>query len=67
VVPAVANAVHDALGIRIDEVPITPFKVVAALRDAARGGPGRIGPVAVPEFDFPAPLRVAPPAGFVAP
>jgi 4-hydroxybenzoyl-CoA reductase subunit alpha len=67
VVPAVANAVHDALGVRIDEVPITPFKVVAALRDAARGGPGRIGPVEVPEFEFPLPIRVAPPAGFVAP
>jgi 4-hydroxybenzoyl-CoA reductase alpha subunit len=67
VVPAVANAVHDALGIRIDEVPITPSKVVAALRDAARGGPGRIGPAAVPEYEFPAPIRVAPPAGFVAP
>jgi 4-hydroxybenzoyl-CoA reductase alpha subunit len=67
VAPAVANAVHDALGIRIDEVPITPFKVVAAMRDAARGGSGRIGPAAIPEFDFPPPIRVAPPAGFGAP
>jgi 4-hydroxybenzoyl-CoA reductase subunit alpha len=67
VVPAVANAVHDALGIRVDEVPITPYRVVAALRDAARGGPGRIGPVKVPDYAFPAPTRVAPPGGFVAP
>jgi CO/xanthine dehydrogenase Mo-binding subunit len=31
VIPAVANALHDALGVRIDEVPITPEKVLAAL------------------------------------
>ena len=31
VIPAVANAVYDALGVRIDEVPITPEKVLAAL------------------------------------
>ncbi|HEY2942901.1 MAG TPA: molybdopterin cofactor-binding domain-containing protein, partial [Vicinamibacteria bacterium] len=31
VIPAVANALFDALGIRIDEVPITPEKVLAAL------------------------------------
>ncbi|MCP3993207.1 MAG: molybdopterin-dependent oxidoreductase, partial [Actinomycetia bacterium] len=37
VIPAVANAIHDALGIRIDEVPITPDKIVAAMRNAARG------------------------------
>src|SRR5204862_7543330 len=30
VVPAVANAVYDAIGVRIDEVPITPEKVVKA-------------------------------------
>ncbi len=52
VVPAVANAVHDALGISADEVPITPDKIVAALRGAARGDEMRIGPRGVPEFDF---------------
>ena len=31
--PAVANAVYDAVGVRIDEVPITPEKVLKALRD----------------------------------
>src|SRR5207237_1285379 len=30
--PAVANAVYDAVGVRIDEVPITPEKVLKALR-----------------------------------
>lgn len=67
VIPAVVNAVHDALGIRIDEVPMTPDKVVAALRDAARGGDARFGPAAVPDFAFPDPVRIEPPEGFVAP
>jgi CO/xanthine dehydrogenase Mo-binding subunit len=66
VIPAVANAIHDALGVQIDEVPITPDKVVAALRDAARGGTGRFGPTAVPDFSFPTLTRVEPPAGFSA-
>ncbi len=64
VIPAVANAIHDALGLRIDDVPITPDKIVAARRDAARGGPGRFGPAAVPEFEFPTPTRVEPPESF---
>ncbi len=64
VAPAVANAVHDALGVRIDEVPMTPDKIVAALRRRARGAPGRFGPKAVPDFDFPDLLRVEPPLEF---
>jgi hypothetical protein len=67
VIPAVANAIYDALGVHIDEVPITPDKVVAAMRDAARGGTGRFGPTMVPDFGFPAPTRVEPPEGFEAP
>src|ERR1035438_258863 len=31
VMPAVANAVFDAVGVRIDEVPITPEKILRAL------------------------------------
>ncbi len=67
VIPAVANAIHDALGIRIDEVPITPQKIVAALRKVSRGLPGRIGPETVPDFEFTRLTRVEPPEGFVAP
>jgi 4-hydroxybenzoyl-CoA reductase alpha subunit len=46
VIPAIANAVFDAIGVRFDETPITPEKVLAALgkRDR-RGVPmDRIGP-----------------------
>ena len=36
VLPAVANAVYDAVGVRIDDLPITPEKILRALR--AMGG-----------------------------
>ncbi len=62
VVPALANAVYDALGVRIDEVPITPDKVLRALDERAKGRDGRVGPRQVPEFSWPEPLMVAPPA-----
>lgn len=35
VAPAIANAVADALGVRVFELPITPERVVMALREAA--------------------------------
>ncbi len=37
VAPAIANAVADAIGVRIFELPITPERVVRALREAAAG------------------------------
>jgi 4-hydroxybenzoyl-CoA reductase alpha subunit len=61
VAPAVANALYDAIGVRAHEVPITPDKVVAALRDVSRGRPGRFGPTSVPEVEFPPPIRVGRP------
>jgi CO/xanthine dehydrogenase Mo-binding subunit len=61
VAPAVANALYDAIGVRAYEVPITPDKVVAALRDVSRGRPGRFGPTSVPEVEFPPPIRVGRP------
>ncbi|HSS18806.1 MAG TPA: molybdopterin cofactor-binding domain-containing protein [Pyrinomonadaceae bacterium] len=60
--PAVANAVYDAVGVRIDEVPITPEKVLKALREKDKGRDGRFGPGAVPSVDWPEPLRVLTPA-----
>jgi len=49
VIPAVANAVYNALGVRIDEIPITPDKVLKALHDKGK----RVGPKSVPAFGFP--------------
>jgi CO/xanthine dehydrogenase Mo-binding subunit len=53
VIPAVANALHDALGVRIDEVPITPEKVVAALEGRYRGQ-------RMPDFEYPETVVVPP-------
>ncbi|HXI26025.1 MAG TPA: molybdopterin cofactor-binding domain-containing protein [Pyrinomonadaceae bacterium] len=60
--PAVANAVYNAVGVRIDEVPITPEKVLKALREKDRGRDPRFGPDSVPNVDWPEPLRVLTPA-----
>jgi 4-hydroxybenzoyl-CoA reductase alpha subunit len=61
VIPAIANAVYDAVGVRIDEVPITPEKILKALDHKAKGRPPRVGPERLPEVAFPEPLRVPPP------
>jgi len=61
VMPAVANAVYDAVGVRIDEVPITPEKILKALDAKAAGKPGRVGPTRFPEVAWPDPLQVPPP------
>jgi hypothetical protein len=53
VIPAVANAVYDAVGVRIDETPITPEKVVKALESKRQGKPARLGPERLPVFTFP--------------
>jgi len=61
VMPAVANAVFDAVGVRIDEVPITPEKIVKALEAKAAGRDPRYGPSHFPEIAWPDPLLVPPP------
>jgi 4-hydroxybenzoyl-CoA reductase alpha subunit len=61
IMPAVANAVFDAVGVRIDEVPITPDKILRALAAKASGKPARIGPDSFPDVPWPEPLLVTPP------
>jgi 4-hydroxybenzoyl-CoA reductase subunit alpha len=61
VMPAVANAVYDAIGVRIDEVPITPEKIVKALEEKRAGRAPRYGPAGFPEIAWPEALRVPPP------
>jgi 4-hydroxybenzoyl-CoA reductase subunit alpha len=61
VMPALANAVHDAVGVRIDEVPITPEKILKALEAKAAGRPARYGPSGFPAIDWPQTLLVPPP------
>ena len=44
VAPAIANAVADAIGVRVFEMPITPERIVKALK--RRGDAGRVDPPA---------------------
>ena len=36
--PAIVNAVHDAIGVWITDIPITPEKVLRALEEKERAG-----------------------------
>jgi CO/xanthine dehydrogenase Mo-binding subunit len=58
VMPAVANAIYDAVGVRIDEIPITPDKLFKALELRRQGKPARVGPEKLPLFTFPEPIKV---------
>ena len=61
IMPAVANAVYDAVGVRIDEVPVTPEKVMKALAEKHAGREPRFGPDHFPHVNWPEALRVPPP------
>ncbi len=58
VIPAIANAVYDAVGVRIDEIPITPEKILRALELGRQGKTPRVGPDKLPLFTFKEPLAV---------
>jgi len=61
IMPAVANAVYDAVGVRVDEVPITPEKILKGLELKRAGRSPRVGPGPFPSIDWPEPLDVPPP------
>src|ERR1700686_5495769 len=61
IMPAVANAVYDAVGGRIDEVPISPEKIMKALAEKKAGRDPRFGPNHFPHINWPEALRVPPP------
>src|SRR6266852_6084153 len=61
IMPAVANAVYDAVGVRIDEVPITPEKIMKTLAEKRAGRDPRYGPSHFPQVDWPEALSVPPP------
>jgi CO/xanthine dehydrogenase Mo-binding subunit len=59
--PAIVNSVYDAVGARVDEVPVTPQKVLAALKRKAKQEEPREGPKKAPQFDWPEAIQVPPP------
>ncbi len=67
IMPAIANAIYNAVGVRVDEVPITPEKIYKGLQNiksakkAKNGEIGRIGPTKFPDVVFPEPVYVEPP------
>jgi len=58
VMPAIANAIYQAVGVRVDEIPITPEKVLKGLELRRQGKAARVGPDRVPLFTFKEPLVV---------
>jgi CO/xanthine dehydrogenase Mo-binding subunit len=65
IMPAVANAVFDAVGVRVDENPISFEKVFAALQAKQEGKEARFGPShgpdGVPAVDFGDSLKIKTP------
>jgi 4-hydroxybenzoyl-CoA reductase alpha subunit len=59
--PAIVNGVYDAVGARVDEVPVTPQKVLAALKRKAKQEEPREGPKKALTFDWPDAIQVPPP------
>ncbi|HSE94046.1 MAG TPA: molybdopterin cofactor-binding domain-containing protein [Methylomirabilota bacterium] len=52
VIPAIANAINDAVGVRVDELPIGPEQILRGLELKRQGKPGRVGPERIPLFKF---------------
>lgn len=46
--PAIANAVYNAVGVRVDELPITPEKVLKGIKLKRAGKDARVGPESFP-------------------
>ncbi|RMH39619.1 MAG: aldehyde oxidase [Deltaproteobacteria bacterium] len=57
IIPAVANAIYDAVGVRIDQIPIQPEMILRALAAPDK----RYGPTAFPAFEVARALTVPPP------
>jgi CO/xanthine dehydrogenase Mo-binding subunit len=58
VIPAIANAIYHAIGVRFDEVPISPDMILKGLELKRQGKPARVGPDRFPVFKYKEPLVV---------
>lgn len=61
ILPALATAIYDAVGVRVDETPITPDKILKGLELKNKGKEPRVGPTFPLEFDYGEPISVEPP------
>jgi 4-hydroxybenzoyl-CoA reductase alpha subunit len=63
IMPAVANAVFDAVGVRVDEIPVSPEAVLRGMAINAKAGnrEARVGPTTFPDVPWPEALVVLPP------
>ena len=62
IMPACANAIFDAVGVRVDQVPIHPHMITKALAAKRSGRTARYGPRSFPDVDFGERLLVPTPA-----
>ena len=58
IMPALANAIFDAVGVRVDQVPIHPDMVLKAMQAKKKGREPRVGPAKFPDIDYGEPLIV---------
>jgi len=58
IMPAMANAIFDAVGVRVDQVPIHPDMVLKGLQAREKGREPRVGPAKFPDIDYGEPLIV---------
>jgi len=61
VIPAIANAIYNAVGVRMREVPFAPDKLLAAIEARQAGKDGVVDPGPFPDVPYPPPLNVPPP------
>ena len=62
IMPALANAIFDAVGVRVDQVPIHPDFILKGLQAKKNGRDPRVGPTKFPDIDYGEPLIVHTPA-----
>ncbi len=58
IMPALANAIFDAVGVRVDQVPIHPDLIMKGLHAQKKGHDSRVGPVTFPDIDYGEPIIV---------
>ena len=58
IMPALSNAIFDAVGVRVDQVPIHPELVLKGLQAKRQGREARVGPEKFPDIEYGEPLIV---------